>query len=110
MNWADNNSSILKWSSEETIVWYISPMDMKPHRYFLDFKITVKSNTGIKTYLVEIKPFAQTQLPKKPSKQTRRYLQEASTYMVNQAKWKAATTYANDRGYEFVILTEHHLF
>ena len=59
MNWCDNNSSVLSWSSEETIVPYRSPIDMKLHRYFLDFKIKVNSNDGIKTYLVEIKPSSQ---------------------------------------------------
>ena len=111
MNWVDGNSNVIKWSSEETIVPYRSPVDNKPHRYFLDFKIKVKNSKGeIKTYLVEIKPDAQCRPPKAPSRQTKRYLTECATFMVNQAKWEAANRWAIDRGWEFIVLTEKHLF
>jgi len=110
MNWCDNNSTVLSWSSEETVVPYRSPVDMKPHRYFVDFKIKVNSNNGIKTYLVEIKPDMQTRPPKVPTRNSKRYLTECSTFMVNQAKWDAADRWAKDRGWEFIVLTEKHLF
>lgn len=111
MNWADSNKNVLSWSSEETIVPYRSPVDNRPHRYYLDFKIKVKNSKGeLKTYLVEIKPDAQCKPPKVPKKQTKRYLTECSTFMVNQAKWKAAEKWAIDRGWEFIVLTEKHLF
>ena len=111
MNWVDSNSNVISWSSEETIVPYRSPVDNRPHRYFLDFKIKVKnSKNEIKTYLVEIKPDAQCRPPKAPSRQTKRYLNECATFMVNQAKWEAANRWATDRGWEFMVLTEKHLF
>ncbi len=104
--WCDKNPSVVKWSSEETIIPYRCPTDNHIHRYFVDFKITV--NTG-KTYLVEVKPYKQTQLPEYPGKRTQRYLVESLTFMKNQAKWEAATNYAKDRGWEFKIITEHEL-
>ena len=104
--WCDKNPSVIKWSSEETIIPYRCPTDNHIHRYFVDFKITV--NTG-KTYLVEVKPYKQTQLPEYPGKRTQRYLMESLTFMKNQAKWEAATNYAKDRGWEFKIITEHEL-
>jgi hypothetical protein len=104
--WCDKNPSVVKWSSEETIIPYRCPTDNHIHRYFVDFKITV--NTG-KTYLVEVKPYKQTQLPEYPGKRTQRYLMESLTFMKNQAKWEAATNYAKDRGWEFKIITEHEL-
>jgi hypothetical protein len=108
--WCDKNPSVLNWSSEETIVPYISPVDNRAHRYFIDFKIKIITVDGvIKTYLVEVKPDSQTRPPTPPSKKTRRYIQEVMTWGVNEAKWKAATTYAKDRNWDFVILTEHHL-
>lgn len=111
MIWADNNSNVLYWQSEETIVPYRCGTDNKLHRYYLDFRIQVKSSTGnIKTYLVEIKPQIQTEIPKFPGKQTRRYINESMTYIKNQSKWSAATEYAKQRGWEFIILTEKHLF
>ena len=105
-SWCDKNPSVLKWSSEETIIPYRCPTDNHIHRYFVDFKIVV--NTG-KTYLVEVKPYKQTQLPEYPGKRTNRYLTESLTFMKNHAKWSAATNYALDRGWEFKIITEHEL-
>jgi hypothetical protein len=105
-SWCDKNPSVLKWSSEETIIPYRCPTDDRIHRYFVDFKITV--TTG-KTYLVEVKPKTQTQPPIYPGKRTQRYLQESLAFMKNQAKWEAANEFAKDRGWEFKIITEHEL-
>lgn len=108
--WCDKNPSVIKWNSEETIVPYVCPTDNKRHRYFIDFRIQLRDKNGVlKTYLVEIKPDKQTKPPEAPSRKTKRFLIEAATYMKNQAKWKAATQYAKDRGWEFIVLTEHHL-
>jgi hypothetical protein len=105
----DNNPSILKWSSEETIIPYISPVDNRPHRYYLDFTVMYKNRKGeIKRAIVEVKPEAQTRLPTSKRK-TQRYLQEVKTYTVNQAKWKTAQEWALDRGFDFMLLTEKHL-
>jgi hypothetical protein len=105
-SWCDKNPSVLKWSSEETIIPYKCPTDNRIHRYFVDFKITV--TTG-RTYLVEVKPKTQTQPPIYPGKRTQRYLQESLAFMKNQAKWEAANEFAKDRGWEFKIITEHEL-
>lgn len=104
--WCDKNPSIIKWSSEETIIPYRCPTDDRMHRYFVDFKITTSAG---KTYLVEVKPMKQTQPPVYPGRRTQRYLTESLTFMKNQAKWKAATEYCKDRGWEFKIITEHEL-
>ena len=105
-NWCDKNPSIIKWNSEETIIPYRCPTDNKIHRYFVDFKITTANG---KTYLVEVKPMKQTQPPVFPGRRTQRYLTESMTFIKNQAKWKAATEYCKDRGWEFKIITEHEL-
>lgn len=108
--WCDRNPSIVSWNSEETIVPYLCPTDGRIHRYFIDFRIQVKTINGdIKTYLVEIKPYKQTIPPEKPSRRTRRFLTETATYVKNMAKWDAADKYAKDRGWEFIVLTEKHL-
>lgn len=103
--WCDKNPDIVKWSSEETIVPYVSPLDGRVHRYFIDFKIKTKNN---KTFLVEIKPQSQTQ-PPQGKRKTKRLLTEMATYHVNKAKWESATKYAKDRNWEFIILTEYDL-
>lgn len=110
MNWCDSNSNVIGWQSEETIVPYRCATDNKIHRYFIDFRIQVKKKDGtLQTWLVEIKPDVQTRPPKFPGKQTKRYLTESMTYLKNQSKWDAAKAFARDRGWEFVVLTEHHL-
>ena len=103
--WCDKNPQIVKWNSEETVVPYVSPIDNKPHRYFVDFKIQTANGT---TYLVEIKPKNQT-VPPVGTRKTQRYLTEAKTYVVNRAKWEAATAYAQNRNWKFIVLTEYEL-
>lgn len=110
-NWCDSNINVLAWSSEETVIPYISPVDERPHRYFVDFWITVKRRDGsIKKYLVEVKPESQTVPPVKGKKREKTFLNEVQTWAVNSAKWEAAKKYASQKGCEFIILTERHLF
>ena len=109
-SWCDRNPSIVKWCSEETIVPYRCPTDNRIHRYFIDFKIKVKTKDDtFKIYLVEVKPAKQTVPPDFPGRQTKRYLTESLTFMKNQAKWHAAKQWCKDRGYEFVIIPEYEL-
>ena len=110
-NWCDNNPSIVAYSSEETVVPYRCATDNKPHRYFVDARMQVKQSNGtLKTYLIEIKPHAQTMAPVPTARKTKRFITESLTFMKNQSKWEAADRYAKDRGWEFMILTERHLF
>ena len=110
MQYCDDNMNILEWGSEEMYVWYKSPIDNRAHRYFPDFYIKVKENTGkIKKYIIEVKPKKQTKAPPKPKKQTKSYLREAFEFAKNKAKWSAANEWCVDRGFEFKILTEKEL-
>ena len=111
MQWADTNKSVLKWSSEEIIIPYISPVDNRPHRYFVDFYVEALDNNGNRqTYLLEVKPAAQTKEPTPQKRKTKKYITEVVTWGVNQAKWKAANEYCNDRGWQFKLITESDLF
>lgn len=108
--WCDRNVNILEWASESTIVPYKSPIDKRMHRYFVDGTIALREGDSIKRYLVEIKPFKQTQPPVSSSKKKKStIIYENVTYAVNTAKWKAAKTYAEKRNMEFIILTENEL-
>ena len=110
MKYCDSNEKILEWGSEEMYIWYRSPLDGKPHRYFPDFYIKVQESTGkIKKYLIEVKPKRQTAPPPKPQRQTKGYIREAYEYARNQAKWEAAREWCKDRGYEFKVITEDEL-
>lgn len=107
--WCDQNKNIISWSSEEVVIHYVSPVDGKRHRYFMDLKIVLKcSDDTAKTVLVEIKPIAQTKEPQRRGK-PETYLEACRTYAVNKAKWAAAEAYAKERGWGFTIFTEEHL-
>ncbi len=110
MKWCDFNPSVLEWGSEIVIIPYISPVDRKYHRYFVDFFIKVKNkNNEITKYLVEIKPEKFTKPPEIPKKKTKKFIDEVFQYSVNEAKWKAAFEFCEDRKMKFIILTEKDL-
>jgi hypothetical protein len=110
MSYLDEQSSILEWSSEEIVIPYVSPIDSRYHRYFVDFFVKAKTRDGkIKTMLWEVKPASQTQEPEKRKRISKQYITEVMRWGVNEAKWKAATEYCLDRGWEFKILTEKDL-
>ena len=110
MVYCDNSDKILEWGSEEIALPYRSPVDNRVHRYFPDFYIKVKEPTGeIKKYLIEIKPLKQLSPPQKPKRQTKQYLYEAYEYAKNQAKWKAAKEFCDDRQWQFKVITEKEL-
>lgn len=109
--WADLNPKVLKWGSENIVVPYLSPVDGRLHRYFVDNIIHLREGANIVRYLIEIKPSKQTIAPT-PSKRKKAstVLYEQVTYAVNTAKWEAATDYAKKHGMKFQILTERELF
>jgi len=110
MVYFDSNPNIVKWGSEEVIVPYRSPMDGRYHRYFVDFIVKAKQADGtIGVTLVEVKPFKQTKPPEIQKGKTKRYLNEVTTYLVNEAKWKAAEQYCKDKKWNFQIITEKEL-
>lgn len=104
--WCESNPQVIRWSSEETVIPYKCKTDNRIHRYFVDVKI--KLETG-ETYLVEIKPKKETIAPTKPSRQTKKYVNEVMTYVKNQSKWEAAEEYCMQRGWKFVVWTEDTL-
>ena len=107
MEWLCKNPDVITFSSEEFAIPYISPVDDRTHRYFVDFKVKFANGT---TILIEIKPAHQTKKPvaKKGKKQSS-LMEEVKTYAVNYAKWKYAETYASERGWKFAVFTEHTL-
>jgi hypothetical protein len=110
MKYCDSNKNILEWCSEEIVLPYRSPIDNRIHRYFPDFYIKVKENSGIvKKMIIEIKPKKQCVEPVPQKRKTKGYIFEVYEYAKNQAKWKAAKNYCLDRGYEFKVITEDEL-
>ena len=106
MLYCDRTDDITNWASEEISIPYISPIDKKLHRYYPDF--IVKTSKG-RRLIIEIKPYRQTSQPKAPKRKTKAYLREQLEYIKNNAKWKAAKAFCEDKGFEFKILTEKEL-
>lgn len=107
----DNNPNVLEWGSEILAIEYLKPTDKKIHRYFVDYYVKFRMADGsIKTELIEVKPAAQTQAPKKTGKSKQTQLYEQLTYAINVAKWTQATKYAEARGWKFRLVTENELF
>lgn len=109
--WADGNSNILAWGSENVIIPYTCPLDGRVHRYFVDNFIVFRDRNGNKQkFLIEIKPGKQVVKPETvKGKHRRTMLYEQKTWIKNQAKWKAAREWSDHKGYKFIILTEKEL-
>lgn len=106
MGYLDMHEEVIQWASEEFCIPYRSPVDNRIHRYFPDF--WVKKTDG-SVLVIEVKPAKQAEPPKQPSRMTKRYINEVFEYGKNQAKWKAAREYCDDRGWNFVVMTEREL-
>jgi Holliday junction resolvase len=109
MKWLDIHPNVIWWNSEELVIAYRSPVDNKMHRYFPDFIAKMRQKDGsVMTYVIEVKPDAQTRMPVQ-KKKTKRFIQEAATYAVNQEKWRAADIFCQEHGWKFLVLTEKDL-
>ena len=106
----DLRDDVVEWSSEEIIVPYRSPIDGNVHRYYVDFFAKMRDKNGnVHSFLIEVKPDAQTRPPAPQKKATKRYINEVQTWGVNEAKWIAARAYCAKNNMTFQILTEKHL-
>ena len=112
MIYCDDNPKVLKWSSEELKIKYISPIDKRWHTYWPDFYIMIKgSGTNawkIQEMVVEIKPKKYCKPPKE-GKNKKTFLWESKNFVINTAKWEAAKEFCKRQKWEFKILTEDQL-
>ena len=106
MVYCDRNEKVIEWGSEEVIVPYRSPWDGKMHRYFPDF--WVEKDNG-EELVIEVKPKQHLVPPKKPKRQTVKYLREMRTFAVNQRKFDVAQEYCKNKGMKFQIMTQDEL-
>jgi hypothetical protein len=107
----DNNPNVVKWGSENVIVPYVSKIDGKWHKYYVDNYVEILEGNTVVKYLIEIKPHKQTKKPEvKKGKKKSSLLYEQTQWIINaEGKWPAAEKYCKDRGWKFLILTEKHL-
>lgn len=110
--WCDMNEDVVEWSSEGIAIPYLNPVTEKTSHYFPDVILKLKINGQIKKYLIEIKPFRQTQDPRnldQTRKRKKTIIYENLNYLKNIAKWEAARVWCKKHNYEFTILTEKEL-
>lgn len=105
MMWLDSRSAVLRWGSEEIEIAYVKPTDGRVHTYIPDFFAEIKDRDGnVKRWLLEVKPRHESDA--KFAKHDR----AKEALKVNDAKWKAAQIYCEQRGMEFMVLTEKSMF
>ena len=105
MKWCDMEHNIVRWSYEQIIIPYKSPIDKRNHKYYPDFYIERSNEKGIEKFLLEVKPQNQVINPAKKAKAT---IYEMKTYAINEAKWIAALRYCKKRNLTFKIITEYN--
>ena len=109
MKYLDENPNVIWWCSEELVIPYYDPIQNKKRRYFPDFVVKTKRKDGsVMTYVLEVKPEKQTKQPQQ-KRRTQKFINESVTYVINQSKWKAATEFCKDHGWEFKVITEKDL-
>lgn len=105
--WCDRNPRVVSWASENVCLPYISPVDGRMHRYYVDNTVHIKEGSKVVKYLIEIKPSKQTRPPgAHGNKKRSTIIHENVTWQVNQAKWTAAKCWCDKNGYIFQIVTE----
>ncbi len=106
--WLDYNSKVTKWSSENHRIPYFDPVHNRKRIYYPDFY--VRYNDGGE-YIVEVKPLKDCRLPiKKGGKSDKTMAIREQTFLINRAKFKAATEYCKKLGMKFAVITEKNLF
>ena len=113
--YCDLDARVIKWASEPIGIKYMSPIDGKEHKYYVDFYMRTKIGDRISDILVEVKPAASLIRPvlegkKITTKKLQAYNYNLKTWIINKSKFEAAKMYAEGRGYKFMVVTEDFLF
>lgn len=102
MEFLDTSPKVKRWNSEDCIINYKSTLDGRIHRYFMDFYL---EDIYDRKYLIEVKPYAQTQPPIR-GKNLKTYTNACITFQRNLDKWRMAKKICDSKGINFRLLTE----
>jgi hypothetical protein len=106
MRFCDENPNVTEWASEPLRIPYKHPLTNKKTTYVPDFLLRYKDSSGqSKVELIEIKPKNQTL--KESAKRSQR---NATQWVINQAKWQAASAWCAQNGIVFRIINEDDIF
>jgi hypothetical protein len=127
MTWLDHNKSVTKWGAECMRIPYQmthyegGDVRIKEHSYFPDFYYEMRDGQGVlKQVVVEVKPYKEykmvqdlnegkLQVPEKGLKKLKNFEYDLKMAHKNKNKWETMIKWCNKKGYEFIIITEHHL-
>jgi hypothetical protein len=105
MKFCDDNSNVLKWSSETITVPYFDKVKNKNRTYYVDNYVEIMEGNVLKKYLIELKDHKETAKPDPRSKKKKTtLLYEQVTWLTNCCKWKSAIKFANDKDMEFILI------
>jgi hypothetical protein len=106
MKFCDESPSIAKWASEAVRIPYRNPLTGRYTIYVPDFFINYVDKGGqTHAEIVEIKPQNQS-LKEKVGKN----LNNQASYILNRAKWEAATVWCRQKGLKFRVINETDIF
>lgn len=114
--YCDVNDRVVAWASEPFVIQYLHPIDKVMKPYNVDFYVKIEKGENIfSEYLIEVKPSKQLLQPIHPpgrvtEKRLNAYYAQMKTYLVNLSKFQAAKSYAENRGWQFVVVTENWIF
>ena len=106
MRFCDEHPSVSQWASEAIRIPYRNPLSGKQTIYVPDFFIVYADKNGKqRVELIEVKPSNQT-VKEKLGKSRSNQLH----YVINQAKWGAASAYCKQKGMIFRVINEGDIF
>jgi|TARA_B110000444_G_scaffold261440_2_gene313623 hypothetical protein len=106
MKMLDEHQGVAKWASESIQIPYRNPLTGKHTIYVPDFFIVYADKKGKQhAEVIEVKPKNQSF---RESVGKSRYNQEQ--YLLNMAKWEAATAWCKQKGLRFRVVTEEDIF
>lgn len=102
----DTNSNVVKWASEKVIIPYFNSGKKRMARYFVDFFIELKDG---RRFLIEIKPFKESQVIADPSLLAKRMAKskaKQSTLLIES--FNATQNRENGKPQSFGLRTNQH--
>ena len=126
MTWLDNNKNIIRWGSECLRIPYQmthfenGDTKVKEHSYYPDFYYEMRVNGNLKQIVAEVKPQKEydmvislnegrLEVPQKGTKKLKNFEYDLKMAYKNKTKFETMINWCNAKGYEFIIITEHHL-